>query len=65
MVTLYTTGCPRCMVLEKKMDEKGVEYEKVTDQDIMIEKGFSAAPIVDVDGTIMQFKDAVDWINNK
>ena len=30
-IELYTTGCPQCLILEKKLDLKGIPYEKVTD----------------------------------
>ena len=40
MIKLYTIGCPKCSILEKKLDAAHVNYEKVTDKDIMIEKGF-------------------------
>lgn len=39
-VVLYTTHCPKCMVLEKKMATKGIVYEIVTDTSLMIKKGF-------------------------
>ena len=32
-VILYTTGCPQCKVVENKLDEHGIEYETVTDED--------------------------------
>ena len=41
MVTLYTTHCPKCNVLEKKLDKKKIEYTLVDDFDIqaMVDKG--------------------------
>ena len=65
MVVLYSTGCPQCNVLKTKLDNKGIEYEFVTDEDVMIAKGFMAAPILEVDGEMMPFKQANDWINQK
>lgn len=62
-VTLYTTHCPKCEVLKKKLDEAQVDYTMCDDSDVMIEKGFLSAPILEVDGEEMQFKDAVDWVN--
>ena len=62
-VVLYTTHCPKCKVLEAKLKMKKVEYDEVTDADLMIEKGFMSAPMLEVDGKIMNFKDAVDWLN--
>lgn len=62
---MYTTGCPRCNVLKKKLDEKGIQYEMITDKDIMISKGFSVVPILEVDDRIMEFAEAVKWINER
>ena len=62
-VVLYTTHCPKCKVLEAKLKMKKVEYDEVTDADLMIEKGFMSAPMLEVDGKIMNYKDAVDWLN--
>ena len=61
MVVLYTTNCPRCIVLEKKLKQKGIEFEARTDFD---EKGFASAPLLEVDGEIMAFNEANQWINN-
>lgn len=62
-VVLYTTYCPKCRVLEKKLQQKNIVYEEVTDIDVMTEKGFMSVPMLEVDGEIMDFKAASDWIN--
>ena len=66
MVVLYTTNCPRCIVLEKKLKQKGIEFEARTDFYVkeMIKKGFASAPLLEVDGEIMAFNEANQWINN-
>lgn len=63
-VTLYSTDCPKCKVLEKKLDDSGVAYETEKDIDIMLEKGFVSAPMLEVDGVVMSFKEGIEWINN-
>ena len=65
MVVLYSTGCPQCNVLKTKLDNKGIEYELVTDEDVMIAKGFMSAPILEVNGEVLPFKQANDWVNQK
>lgn len=62
-VVLYSTGCPRCRVLEKKLNEKNIIFELVNDEDVMIEKGFMTAPMMEINGNLYDFKNAVDWIN--
>ena len=61
---LYSTGCPRCQVLEKKLEAKGIEYEEFTDSDKMVEMGLTAIPMLKVDGHMMDFMEAVRWIEN-
>lgn len=64
-VILYTTHCPKCIVLEKKLKSKNIEYTENTDTDLMISKGFLSTPMLEVDGNIMDFKAANIWINER
>lgn len=62
-VMLYTTHCPKCKVLTAKLKAKGVDYEEVTDVDVMRDKGFMSAPMLEVDGKTMTFVEAIKWVN--
>ena len=42
MITLYSTHCPRCKVIMKKLEAKGLEYEEVTSIEQMKALGISA-----------------------
>lgn len=64
-VILYEHGCPRCKILKMKLDQKGVQYESITDIEVMKEKGFKEAPKLEVDGAVMDFKEAVDWLKEQ
>lgn len=64
-VILYSTGCPRCRILEQKLEKKNVEYMLVQDSELMIAKGFMSAPMLEVDGEIMDFTQANKWINEQ
>ena len=63
MVILYTTGCPRCHVLETKLKQKNVEYAECNDVEEMEKKGISSVPCLGVDGELMDFGNAVKWVN--
>ena len=65
MITLYSTGCPKCQVLEKKLIKDGIEFSISDDIDELIEKGFMSAPILKVDDKFLEFKDAINWLKNK
>lgn len=64
-VVLYTTHCPKCSVLEKKLHNKNIEYEENTNTEEMLSKGFDEVPILEVDGHAMNFKMANEWINQQ
>jgi len=64
-VVLYSTGCPKCRVLEKKLNTDGIRYSISNDINKLVEKGFQSVPVLDVDGDFLEFKDAVNWIKNR
>lgn len=65
MVTLYSTNCPKCKVLAQKLTDAGIEFRISDDVDKMIQKGFMSAPLLDVDGKIMNFGEAIRWVSDK
>lgn len=62
MVRLYSTHCPQCIMLDNVLKQKKVNYElvKTTIEDIA-SMGFSGAPLLEVDGKIMNFKEGMEW----
>ena len=65
MLVLYSTGCPKCGVLKKKMNERGMQYQEITAVEEMLSLGITSVPVLYVDGRMMDFVDAVKWINNQ
>jgi len=62
-VILYTTGCPNCLALEKLMKKNGIIPDSViSDYNIMSEKGILSVPMLEVDGKLLNFYQAVQWI---
>ena len=62
-ITLYTTGCPQCKVLESKLSDKNIKFNTNTDIDDMISKGIGSAPVLEVGGERLNFVDAVKAVN--
>ena len=54
MVKLYSIDCPKCIVLEKKLDKANINL-----------KGMSVMPVLEVDGIRMDFKEAIKWVNER
>lgn len=63
-VILYSTHCTKCVVLEKKLNQKSISYEEVNDVKIIREKGFLSVPMLEVDGEIMDFKTAFNYVES-
>lgn len=64
-IILYEHGCPRCKVLKAKLDQKKIQYTNISDVELMQAKGFEEAPKLEVNGVVMGFKDAVQWIGEQ
>lgn len=65
-IILWSTHCPRCRIIETKLKQKSIEYEENNNVEEMKAKGFQEAPKLELaDGTIMDFKQAVEWIKEQ
>ena len=62
-ITLYSTGCPRCDVLKRKLDGKGVTYEENHNTDTMQALGIQFVPALMIGERLMDFAEAVRWVN--
>lgn len=60
---LYSTGCPKCHVLETKLQNKNIPFIKCVDTNIMEDKGIINVPCLEVEGNILEFGEAVKWVN--
>jgi glutaredoxin len=64
VLKLYSTGCPNCLVLEKKLKEKGLDYEKIDDINKIQELGFRSVPVLVDNEKVMDFISAIKYITN-
>lgn len=65
MVTFYSTNCPRCAVLEKKLREADIPFTSEHDCSSLPALGFDSAPVLDVDGRKMNFTEAIQWLRER
>ena len=64
-VILYTTHCPKCKVLTRKLQIAGVEFTESEDIQKMLELGFKSAPVLVVDDEVYLFKEACLWADDR
>lgn len=65
MNTLYTIHCPKCEVLKTKLTQKGIEFVENTNVDEMKAKGIETVPYLDTPEGLLNFSQAVKWINEQ
>lgn len=64
-IYLYTIDCPACKVLEQKLIRKGIDFVKVSDIEILREKGLEVFPVLEVEeNKLLSYGEAVRWVNN-
>lgn len=61
-IILYTTHCPKCTVIEKKLKAKNISYTEVDDVETMQALGFHSLPVLKVDDKVLNFQQAYKWI---
>jgi glutaredoxin len=61
-IIFYTTHCPKCAILEEKLNEKQIQFDTCTDVKLMVSKGFRSAPMLEVDGKPLTYLEAIKWI---
>ena len=65
MIVFYSTHCPKCSILEKKLKQANIEYTENNDVDTMVAKGMTSAPSLEVDGKLMSFTESIEWIKSQ
>lgn len=78
-IRLYSTGCPKCNVLKKKLDALNAQYVVITNEDEILkackEVGTDMVPILAVEEpgeeeilmkfSFMDFKNAMKWVGEQ
>lgn len=64
-IILYTTGCPKCQVLKRKLDDRKIIYILNSSVDEMLKLGITQVPVLSIDGQLKNFRESVEWIANQ
>jgi len=62
-IILYSNGCSKCVVLEKILERKKLNFVKVSDKEIIMkraeEHGFYSLPFMQIDKEFYDFNKAL------
>jgi glutaredoxin len=62
-IKFFSTGCPKCKVLKKKLDDKNISYQLETNVSTMLSLGITQVPILQVENKFLDFTEAVNFVN--
>lgn len=64
-VIFYSTHCPKCKVLEIKLNQAKIPYEENDNVEEMQALGIKTAPALKVDDQLLDFSSAIKWISSR
>lgn len=62
---LYSTGCPKCGLLKKVLEQKGIEYTVEDDANKMLELGIEEVPMLKIQGKLMNYDEVLHYIKER
>lgn len=65
MIKLYSTNCPKCKVLETKLEQQGIDFLIETDLTKPINMGYMEAPLLEINDEIYNFSQAIKWLKGE
>lgn len=68
-LVLYSSGCPKCKVVELKLKQKNIEFELIEDENKVVEIGKAnnilSVPILQVNDKYLDFSSAINYIKER
>ena len=62
---LYSQGCVKCDVLKKKLEQKGLSFTIESNNfQKLIDAGIDFMPVLEVNDKLLQFNEAVQYVNS-
>lgn len=62
-VVLYSNACSKCRVLKQKLDNKSIHYVENNSIDDMVALDILQVPVLSIDGKLLDFTKASEWID--
>lgn len=63
-IILYSNNCPRCRILESQLKSHQIDFYKEEDITLLVQKGYSSAPMLQVEDKFLDFNQAIQWVGS-
>ena len=64
VIFYHTETCPQCRMVKMLLDKYCIDHESCTDVEEMKRKNITHTPAIEVNGTLLQGKPMMDWVNS-
>ena len=63
-IILYTSDiCERCKIVKKMLDAHSVDYDEITDRQIILSQDFESVPVIQIgDKIIDNYVNVLSWL---
>lgn len=69
MITIYSSHCPRCKMVENLLKNKNIKYSVVDDESIYLplaeKNDIGEMPFAEINGKLYETKGIIECINKK
>lgn len=69
MIKFYSSHCPKCLMLEKIMRDKKIEFELIDNEKVYLEiadaHSILSMPFAEIDGVILNTTQLQSYISNR
>lgn len=64
-MTLYTKDdCSRCDMIKDKLNSKGIPFNEIKDEKVILSLGIDFLPVLEVEGELLDLGKANNYINS-
>lgn len=64
-IKLYSIGCPKCNILEEKLQKSGIKFDLINNEEEVKKTRFQFFPVLEVNGNLMDFYDSIEWLKKQ
>ena len=61
---IYSSDCPKCIVLKKKLEQKNITFTECNDFQKLLDANIKTLPVLEVDDKLLTFNDAINYVDN-
>ena len=62
IIVYSSPTCPKCKLLKKELGKRNISFTENQDEQVMLAKNITTLPALEIDGKVMTFVEAWNWL---